>query len=187
MQKIAYAIDIDHYLIPIEKYFNFYKPTDDIQLKFLPTLRLPLDKTNQMHMKEVERYKSLGGIDNYISFKPYYPWKCLAMVKEIILEYRHSLYGYDIFKKNFLKNEYASFVSGLTDEEILISYIPNITMEDGNKILNIICNLYRDVIEPIMLTKDELSVWDIDYNTNIITLILVGNIYEIRYKELLDK
>lgn len=186
MQKTVYVIDIDHYLMLIEKYFNFYKPTNEVQLKFLPTLRMPLDKTNPAHIKEIERYRSLGGIDNYISLMPYYPWKCLPMVKEIILEYRHSGIKYDIFKKNFLKNDYETFVSGLTDEEILMSYIPNISMEDGRNILNIICNIYRDVIEPIMLTKDELCVWDIDYTTNIITLILVGNIYEIRYKELLD-
>ena len=187
MEKISYTIDIDHYLMLIENYFNCYKPIDGTYLKFLPTLRMPLDKSNDVHIKEIEKYKNIGGIDKYISNIPYHPWKCLAMVTELILEYRHSSFNHDIFKRNPLKSNSKSFTSGLTDEDILISYIPNISIDDGKQLLLLVSDLYSKSIEPIMNTKDELTIWSLDYTFNIITLNSLGNVYEFRYKELLEK
>lgn len=183
--SIKYHLDIEHHLYLIDTYFDMYQPIDYTYLKFLPTLRLPLDRTDEIHVKELKHYQRIGGVDQYISSQPYLPWRCVDMVKTVVLEEIYNNTGLEIFKVNYLKSNFKSFVLGLEREEIIYSYLGDIYLDHKKNINNILRTINSDFICPIIDQHSDESIWDIDYNTNFMFLVNTGNIYKYRYKELL--
>lgn len=180
---IKYILELENYLIPIEQIVKKYIVIKDIEYcLFSSKLRYPLlDKS----------------ICNELYREPQMSMYCAPMIKDVIkyLFAKNSSYSRHFFSNVISnnKNHYkviegiktgkvdADHYSAVNIENIILKYVPNITLEDIDMLEKLI-NSIDDYINTLNVSYDHVIEIDDEYIFHVITL--KRHILDVRIKEL---
>lgn len=187
MIQESLVLRIDEYLIAIETIFNNYIPTIE-GLLFLPNKRYPFIKNHKLSNTELP----------FVSNNPYMPYKCVEFVTDWILDEIHRnlvtntvvKIDCDVYKSNPLltyfvsTNFYKSDIASLTDR-IKLYLGDDCHTQDIKMISKIVTDIIHQTWQYIDFT--EPWIYDIEYDTYLIILSKRCNIWEYRYKEVIEE
>lgn len=174
----SYAINIENELRIIEKIFDKYISDPEYAL-FLPNKRLPIEPTidlKKINVRDIRNFK-------YLSYK------CIGFFTAQLLNF---LYMNSIDPSIYHTNEMLKciapkkFVDMYRHEiaDIIYDYLPNITTEELHVIYDV-----TEIVNSMALKHvkpDHDFIFEIDYESNFIVLIIVDSIWHFRFKECVE-
>lgn len=175
----VYIVDINNWLETIEDIFNKYLPLEEeSSFIFVHNHRFPI--VNKADYKiDLSRPDMFSNI-------PFYPYKCISTVCDII---KHRLYNassyYTEFKGNRVSKAGRELIDNdVTVEDIVINILPLISRVELSNLLSIIDNLIKDNKHIFRLVENH--VIEFEYEDQYLKINDYGHILSYRYKELID-
>ena len=173
------VLDVNPHLNLIEDIFTRHIHIEEELLRFIPGLRFPVPK--------VPKY-ALGIFTN----KPFYPWKsidlfCRILKYEIYSNSEHYidyLDNYALVNRKYYSSKCLFPDHDLDLTDIILDYIPNISIPDRDLILNTINDFINKNYRIISDLRDNLIDYDMEGEFLIIKNL--GSIHSYRYKEAID-
>ena len=199
MSYIKIKLDIESELELVENLLAGYIQ-DDRDMNgniFLPFLRFPVaNVSNEInaderlriirHIPELKNY-NLEYLVKYLSYEPYLPYQTVEPILKYCLSQVYLQYYHDIdFKVNRIMDKGRNFITNIGLE--LPHFLEEYDIYCPDSILDKVYDLTYEIIGKIekYTELNKFHVIDLDYNTNIIYLVDMGNIKSYRYDEYID-
>jgi hypothetical protein len=187
------VLNIEEYLIDIEKIVNNYIPYPD-NVVYVKNIRVPVIINTGLDSVEDypedciiagEDYIRLYTRNNMISDTPWHPFKCINLVVDLLTLMIHDESEHrELFIRNpYIPNGGKKFIPKLyaTDEDIIYSYIKDISDKDFADILTYVSDIYKIVSVHTEPYPNNYFTFD----TESINFIIIdhGDIRSIRWDE----
>ena len=199
MSYIKIKLDIESELELIENLLAGYIQ-DDRDMNgniFLPFLRFPVaNVSNEINaderlriirnIPELKNY-NLEYLVKYLSYEPYLPYQTVEPILKYCLSQVYLQYYHDIdFKVNRIMNKGRNFLTNPSLD--LDYYLEEYDIYCPDSILDKVYDLTYAIIGKIekYTELNKFHVIDLDYNTNNIYIVDMGNIKSYRYDEYID-
>lgn len=188
---MKYLIDLETQLQMFDIIYQKYRPLDMSGFRFLPTLRFPINGVDgsEIEKSEIEHYSLKGKLNDSVSETPYLSFMSCNMVREALLNiiYMDTTIqtANALIRNNIIEASECFYNPKETPYEIIVSYLGQISEVDFKRIEDLLISIYKNTLEPIIGIGTK-NIWDINFETNQVWLVNMGNVFEYRYKEAED-